>query len=209
MAQRHKMKLPRPYLSYSQFYLYQNDPMEYYQQYYVCRVDEPTPKMLFGKIFQEAWCDKKYDYAKELKAAGFTANYERVIREALSHKSTVFLPKSMTEYRMLVKHPRLNYPVLSIFDGFRPSARLIVENKMGVVWTQERVDTDKQLTWYLLSCKLKLGFVPKMLLQSFNSNNGIPTQYWVKRYQFDFDKLIQDINTMVERLEAGDFDRLS
>lgn len=200
-----KLKLPLPYISHSQLWLFENDPEEYYQQYFVARVDEPTEKMIFGKIFQEAWSDPKCNWRQKLKEAGFNGDKTRVIETALAHKETVRLPKSKTEKRITVKHPDVPYPLLAILDGKDDDRVLIVENKMGQVWKQDRVNTDAQLTWYILCYKLKHGKTPKLLLQSFNARNGIPTKYWVKRTQKDFDELITRINNMVTRIEAGDF----
>lgn len=200
-----KLQMPLPYISHSQLWLFEHDPEEYYQQYFVARVDEPTDKMIFGKIFQEAWSDPKCNWRQQLKDAGFNGDKTRVIETALAHKETVRLPKSKTEKRVKVKHPDVPIPLLAIFDGKDDDRTVIVENKMGLVWKKDRVESDAQLTWYILCYKLKYGRVPKLLLQCFNARNGIPTKFWVKRTQKDFDDLITRINNMITRVEAGDF----
>lgn len=200
-----KLKMPLPYLSYSAFDLYQRDPMEFYQQYFIGRVDRATPKMILGKIFQEAWSDPKYDYVAELRKAGFTSNYERIIKTALTHPQTINLPKGKCEKKFIVKGRGLNYPIMGIFDGDDEDKELIVENKFGAVWSKSTVETHKQLTWYSLVNKIKRGYIPKVLLQSFNSKNGIPTKFLVKRSALEIDRLVQEINEMVAKVENGIF----
>lgn len=202
-----KLKLPVPYISHSQFWLFEKDPMAYYEQYFVARVDEPTPKMTFGKIFQEAWSDKKYNWRKALQDGGFTSDKVRVIENALSHPDAVRLPKSKTEIKITVDHPKVGHPLLSIMDGLELDKKKITENKMGVWWSQKTVDESTQLTWYLMSCYLKYGKMFTLLLQSFNANNGIPHVFKVKRSKADFDALVERINSMITRIEAGDFEK--
>ena len=200
-----KLQMPCPYVSYSQLALFERDPLEYYQQYFVARVDWATDKMTFGKIFQEAWCDKKYDYVKELTKAGYTSDFIRVVKTALAHPDTVSMPKSFTEKRLLVKTDKMLWPMLAILDGFRKPLKLLVENKMGVWWSQKMVDESPQLTWYMMSVYLEYGFVPKTLLQTFNSKSGIPRLFVVKRTKKDFEALIDRVNIMVTKIQAGDF----
>lgn len=214
-----KIEMPLPYLSNSAFNLYCKDPMEYYEQYFVARVQKEYKPMTEGKIFQEAWCDKKFDYKKALQKEGFNPDRARAIETALSHHATVRLPKSKTEKEYIVKGFGLNYPILAQFDGLDPKAILIVENKWGKPWTAERVENcvyydrdgtqrrDRQITWYILAFYIKHRKLPKFLLQSFNSKSGIPNKFWTKRTMDDLHMLVRDINTMVERVQAGDFEK--
>lgn len=198
--------MPLPYLSYSAFWLFQKDPMEYYKQYFICRVDEATPQMMLGKIFQEAWSDPKYDYVAALKEAGFTSDKARIIKTALENKDTLRLPKKKCEKKYTVQGMGLAYPIMGIFDGEDLDARLQIENKFGRHWNQAMADESKQITWYALVCYIKHGYIPKQVLQSFNSNNGQPKQFWTKRYMFDLDKLVIEINKMVEKVQRGEFE---
>jgi hypothetical protein len=214
-----KLKMPLPYLSHSAFALFNRDPMAYYEQYYVARYQEERAPMTLGKIFQLAWCDPKYDYAEALKKAGFTSDKARAIKTALEHPATIRLPKKLTEKSITIKGRGLEYPILAQLDGLDPEANLIVENKFGVPWTQERVNNgmyrdsegvehrDRQLTWYTLVYWIKYRKYPKFLLQSFNGKHGAPNKFWVKKYSVDLDMLIHDINSMVARVTAGDFEK--
>ena len=204
------MKLPAPYISYSQYWLYRKDPMEYYEQYYIGRVDEPTPPMILGRVFQEAWCDPKYNYTQALIDEGMApaARYSRIIKTALEHPRTIKVAKSKTEKRLKVQGMGLKYPILGILDGFDTDRRVILENKMtNNAWDQDRADTDEQLTWYALAVRLKYGWTPKIILQAVNSKNGIPKQYQTKRYVTQMRDLIININSMVDRIAAGDFEQ--
>lgn len=201
-----KFKLPKKYISPSQLYLFENFPMAYYEQYFIGRIDKATPKMIFGKIFQEAWCDKKYNYESELQKNGFTSDKVRVIKTALSHKDTIMVPKRKTEITIKIKHPAIkDYELLCILDGLVDN--VITENKMGVWWTEKTVAENAQLTWQMMAYYIKYKKMPKLRLQSFNSNNGFPRIFWAKRTKHDFDNLIIRINSMITRIEAGDFER--
>ena len=193
--------------------------MEWYMQYMVARVEKEGEPLTLGKIFQQAMCDKKFDYAKALKEAGFNSDKERIFKRALENRTIVRLPKKNTEKKIIVKGRGLNYPILAQFDGIDTDITLIVENKFGCVWTQQRVDDgifydetrtkrqDRQITWYILAYYIKYGVMPRFLLQSFNGKNGALVQLWAERTMFDLDKLVHDINEMVARVEAGDFNK--
>lgn len=198
-----KIKMPLAYLSHSAWDLYRRDPLAFYQQYFVGRLDRPTLKMKLGKIFQEAWSDKAYDYAAELKKEGFTGDYERIIRTALQHPQTVKLPKSKCEKKHTVSGQGLLHPILAIYDGEEKD--FLVENKFGYPWTRKMAEESTQLTWYSLVRYLETGKIPRILLQSFNSKNGIPTKFWVERSRLQIDYLIREINRTVENIQAGKF----
>ena len=201
-----KIKLPKKYISPSQLMLFERDPMAYYDQYFVGRIDSATPKMIFGKIFQEAWCDKKYNYKKELTDAGFTSDKIRVIKTALSHPDTIMVAKNKTEKTIKIKHQGVkDYELLCILDGL--DRDVIVENKMGIWWSEKMVAESVQLTWQMMSYYIKFKKMPKLILQTFNANNGFPRIHIAKRTKKDFDDLIIRINSMITRIEAGDFEK--
>ena len=202
-----EIKPPRSYLSHSQFYLFKNDPEEYFRQYYVAKLDRRTKKMHKGKVFQEAWCDPKYKYGPILRKAGFTPDVERAIKTALEHPDTIRVEKRFTEVKLRAKGMGLNCTILGILDGFKKADKLLLENKFGVVWTEDRVAKEVQLTWYMLIVYIKYGFIPKTILQSFNANNGIPTLIKVKRTIADFKELIEDINSVWARIIIGDYNQ--
>ena len=204
------MNLPLPYISHSQFWLFNHDPEKYYQQYYVSRLDQATKPMIFGKIFQEAWCDRGYNYPKKLRKAGFTPDYVRIIKTAFDHPKMIRFPKIQTEKQYRAIGMGLKHPILGIFDGFKLKDRWLLENKTGkALWTQERTDDATQITWYALICYLEFGFMPKRLtLQSISSRNGQVVVHETKRDKEDFKFLIDAINEMHDRIVDGDFNKI-
>lgn len=215
-----KLEMPISYFSQSSFGLFMRDPMAWYMQYMVGRVEKKGPALTKGKIFQIAWSDRKYDYAKELKKAGFNSDIARAMKMAVEHPQTVRLPKSKTEKTIIVKGLGLKFPILAQFDGIDEKINLIIENKFGVVWNQKRVDDgvyydsegrkqqDWQITWYILVYYIKYGRMPEFLLQSYNGKHGVPTQLWAKRTMYDLDKLVSDINYAYDRVMARNFDKI-
>lgn len=204
--------MPKPYISWSQFWLYQNNPLEYYQQYFVCPIDRKSQKMTLGSIFQLSWCDSKYDYTSELHKAGFTSNYSRIIKTALHHKDTLKINKCETEKKIRltkkeIEDLKISYPILGVLDGFCKEQKLVIENKFGINWTKERVKNDKQITWYSLCVYARYGFIPQVALQSFNSRTGIPNVFRVKRNKSDLRQLVREINNMVALVRAGNFEK--
>lgn len=178
--------------------------------------------MTRGKIFQLAWADPKYNYNKALYDEGFTSDNTRIVRQALDNDDVIRLPKKLTEKELIVQGRGLKIPILAQFDGKDTNAHLVIENKFGVAWDQERLDTgvywldkkkrdglkrDRQKEWYMLVYYLKYHKKPKYLLQSFNGKNGKLVKLWGKSTMHDFDLLINDINNMVTRIEAGDFEK--
>lgn len=201
------LKPPRPYFSHSQFALFNRNPEEYYQQYYISPIDNATPKMTLGKIFQEAWCDPEYDYEKMLREIGYTPDYARAMRTALEHPDTVRVDKKDTEKILKAKGMGLECTLLSKMDALVGTKKLpaIIENKYGKPLTVEQVRVNDQFTWYMLTVYLKLGVIPRMRVQSFNSKNGIPTIHHITRTKDDFRALIERINSSWTRIVKNDF----
>jgi hypothetical protein len=218
------MKPPRRYLSHSQFALFNVDPEKYFQDYYVSKIDildddevlESTKqKINLGKIFQLAWCDPEYNYAAALIKAGYTPDFTRAIRTALEHRQTMHVPKSRTEVIMRAKGLGLDCTILSKMDGMQQTSHtrrgrttkdvLIVENKYGKTLSADQVKMNDQFTWYMLTVYIKLGVMPRMLVQSFNSCTGIPTIYDVRRNKADFKSLIERINSTWARIVKNDY----
>jgi len=204
-------KLPLPYISYSQWWLFKRDPEEYFQQYYIARVDEQTDPMLLGKIFQEAWCDPEgYDYAKELWDAGFTPDKARIMKTALDHPYLIKAEEMKETEKEIKATPRkkrakelgLTYTIMGVLDGWDGR---VIENKFGAPWSQQRADEAEQATWYALLTYIEEGTIPEIILQSINSRHGIPSCFRTKRNKNDLKQMVEEINNMVKLLRAGDF----
>ena len=198
------MKMPLPYISYSAWSLYLEDPTEYFSQYFVCRVDKPTIKMKIGKIFQEAWCDRSYDFEKRLKEEGATSDIARAMKRALDSKDTIRLEKSETEKKYIVRHAKLKHPIIAIFDG--ETKRTIIENKYGTPWSKKMAEESKQLVWYSLVYKIRNGVMPQIILQTFSAKNGSVRQFKIKHKEWEIEQMIEEINAVVDRIKSGDFE---
>lgn len=186
--------------------------MEYYQQYYIARLDEPTEPMMIGKIFQKAWCDPKYPYERELNRLGFTSEKTRVIKTALEHPALIKSDTWQTEYRIDVapvqyraKEFGLTYPIMGSLDGY--DRGVVLENKIGYPWNQQRADESTQITWYSILVYVKHGIIPNSIIQSVNGKHGIPALFKTKRTKKQLKEMVEEINSMVAFLEAGDFNQ--
>ena len=117
----------KKYVSWSQFNLYLKDPEEYYRQYVLGIKPEPSMKMVFGSIFSEAYenrGNKKYDLDKRLQQAGFTANYNRIAKNALSQLP--YMEDEVCEKTYEIDYTPFN--LLGRFDGVIEARNVVIEN---------------------------------------------------------------------------------
>lgn len=154
----------RPYLSWSSYDLFCRDQQKWYLKY-AYGIEEPAnDKMKIGKIFSEAYADPAFDYRTALRK-------ENIPPSAL----TMF--ESLKDARLI--RPELcevkiectidGVPLIAYFDALRPWDDLIIENKTGAPWTQERADEHGQLTLYgIMYGHVTPGSEPKYLLQSID-----------------------------------------
>ena len=201
------MPPPRDYISHSQFALFNRDPQEYYQQYYVAPVRRSSNKMNLGTVFQKAWCDPEYNYERVLRDLGFTPNYTRAMTTALNHADTVRPPKELTEVEVRAQGMGLDCTILAKLDALVGTRRLpaIIENKYGKPLTPEQVAVNDQFTWYILTVYLDTGVTPGLRVQSYNSSSGIPTIYHVTRTIGELRELAGRIGSVWARIKANDF----
>ncbi len=191
----------RKYISWSQFWLYSNSPQKYFEQYVLELKQEPTKKMLFGRIFSDAYENRgndKYDPCKVLRREGFTTDYERVMKNALSQLPLI--KGEECERTFEIENEPFN--LLGKFDGVVESKNLIIENKTGATWTQQRADEAEQLTFYGLVYYLTTGKNPKMILNSVRASDGkvftFKTQRDIKQLS-DFKIRVDEISELIKR----------
>lgn len=201
--------MKKTYYSYSRLWTYLRDPEEYYRKYVQGFWDPPTAKMLLGTIFSDAYSERKkaetgiaFDWREALKhpekyyknvpeGTFFTPDFERVMDTALNHPKLVRLPSFLCEQTIRVESKIC--PLLAKNDGFNPKAMLVVENKYGMPWTEDRVESDDQLTFYSYVGYLLKGEIPKIRLQSINRNNGQVVPFETKRKKAQFKPLEEKI----------------
>lgn len=184
----------KPYLSWSRFRKYEDDPQKYFTEYILGLKPPPTRKMIFGSMFSKAYEDRTLDFAAELKREGFTADYVRVMSTAL-----VMLPdigKENCEVTFRSAYSEMD--LLGIFDGYLKQDLCIIENKTGKLWTQERADTDDQLTFYALLHLLKTNWLPgRITLNSVKEGTGAVHSFETARNNNQIGELRKRIDCVI------------
>jgi len=146
-----RLKTPRPYLSYSQKVLFDNDPDMYRQVYFEGKTLPVNKYMRFGRLFADIMeSDEKTSGTLEL------------VR--------VFAPREpKQEYKIKVNADGI--PLFGILDQFNPYSKpkRIREDKTGKKWTQRMVDKNEQLTFYAYMVYLKYGKIPDLFLDWFKT----------------------------------------
>lgn len=194
----------KTYYSYSRLWCWLRDPQQYYRQYVLKMKDEPTDKMILGSIFSDAYADPKFDYRAALVKPQkfytpcppnltFTPDFARNMEKALSHKKMLRLPKNMCEQTIKVESKIC--PLLAKHDGRDAKGKnvLIIENKYGTPWTEEKANTEDQITFYAYVDYLTTGKIPLIRLQSVNSKNGEVVAFEVNKTKEQFVPLEEKI----------------
>lgn len=190
-------------LSSSQVLLYLKDPQAFYTTYQLGVAKDETVPMLVGRIFSALYADRKYPVREALTQIGaprhLADRFETVIKR---------LPVTEAEVPFHVEHNGWGFRIT--LDGYEGKVYTIVENKTGqTAWTQERTNTDLQLTMQGWAHK-KLKDVPprriilnyvdtrpsaKTILQSFNTSRST-------KAIANFEKLVE---MAIEGIEAGNW----
>lgn len=132
---------PRPYISWSQLNLYEND-LDAYRRRYFDGIQQPTNQYLeTGKKL-----------ADRLETGLETGD------EFIEYLA-IFLPK-YPKIEFEIKANWEEIPVLGKLDGYNPAGRIIGEYKTGKCWTQSMVDKSDQLTFYAMLVWLKYKKFP-------------------------------------------------
>lgn len=120
---------PRPYLSYSQLRLWENDPNEYIRQYLRGEKKQTNGAMDFGSWIHSA-----------------LENQNHLNDPELEHLLMVMPAYTFRERE--IAGTLGGVLVFGKVDGFEEEPVVIGEYKTGAKWTQSRVDKDDQLTFY-------------------------------------------------------------
>lgn len=147
--------MPRPYLSWSQFNLFEHSPEKYRKVYFAGkRYDNEA--MQIGSIVDKAIEKQETDDKMIAHLMNFIPKY----------------PKRQFEIPALSKNKKVNMgylkplyfsgiPVYGVLDGFKPKPITIGELKTGVKWTQSMVDHSDQITFYDMLVFAKFGSLAK------------------------------------------------
>lgn len=200
MAVNKKLK---HYVSYTQLELLLRDPEEYEKRYVLGLKEEPTEAMTFGKIFQRAWADRTFNYARACAREGLTSDKARIIKTALAQPGIIRVSYKQADEsgmtKVLLEHEPIN--LMANFDGVIEKEMTIIENKTGHPWGQDRVEESLQLTMYAYVAHKKFNWPldkMKIVLQSFDGYNGKMRQFVTTRSKVDFDDLLDKIQYFYE-----------
>jgi hypothetical protein len=200
-----------------------NSPEDYYTKYVLGLFEPPSPKMLLGTIFSDAYSglsrsqkdpNLPYDWRLALKYPQnyykdapdhltYTSDYERKMEKALKHPELVQAESSNCERTILVETDICSLQAKN--DAYIPSQNLVIENKYGMPWTKERVNLHDQLTFYSYVVYLKHGKIPLVRLQSVNSANGEVKAFEIKKKKKDFVELRKKIKYAYEGINNSVF----
>lgn len=201
-----KLKTPRPYLSWSQLALWEKSPYEYAKAYiYSDERIATNAAMDLGRELAEAlarndWKKKEapdIELARILLPSCRHTEYEvpRLKGDGCGSKE---IPCTECAARG-IERPLFvrGISIYGKFDGFDDKKNLVItEHKTGrSKWTQKRVDTLGQLSFYSLLVYLKFGKLPDEIRL-----NWVPAQYDDEGEL----KLIGDIQTFETRRTMAD-----
>ncbi len=98
------------------------------------------------------------------------------------------------------------YPFIGIIDRIdenEDGTRELVDYKTHkVIWTQEKIDNDLQLSLYCYACKIALGFIPDKIAIYFLSHNK---KIYTTRNEEQIQKALDLTLTVAEKINAGEF----
>jgi hypothetical protein len=193
-------------ISSSQFISYLRNPQEFYLNHTMGITTRPTSnKMIIGSIFSALYQNRNFNYKKcltEIKEQKYIPLFERNI------KKFPVIKGGHPEFPFIVKVG--DWEIRITLDDFVKDDFIIIENKTGQTeWTQERVDTDPQLSLQAWGCWKTLGVPPKKIflnwldmrpktrqeLRTFKTSRSMKT---LKFYQTLVEMVIKNI-------EAGNF----
>ena len=211
------------YYSYSKLWCYLKDPQEYYRNYVLGQKDPPSAPMILGRVFSEIYagfdsklggvCELNFKGEKKLKYTiekmienpqkyfpdipkeiAFRPHMVRIINTALKDKNLFRLPMKYCEQAVYVNSKIC--PLGAKHDGRikKDGKVLIVENKFGRPWTEERANEEDQITFYSYVDYLFTGVIPTVRLQSINSSTGKVLSFTTrKKTKADFAALEEKI----------------
>ncbi len=143
---------PKEYLSWSQYSLFKRSPKLYRDCY------------IYGKRMESIYMDFGKKVAESIESGELVGNSE------LDHINT-FLPKdpkNSREYELSTNYysgkgkELVKIPLYGKFDRFLLKKKILREVKTGTVaWTQNKVDSFEQITFYCFMIWNEYGFIPK------------------------------------------------
>lgn len=193
-------------LSSSQFLCYLRSPQDFELKYKIGMPEAQGPALLLGKGFAEARANPEFD----LRAYASEQKLPRAAVERLVAALPLLARPEQCEREMIAPVGR-GWELRATLDGYNPGRYEIIEDKTGsVVWTQERVNFDNQITFQSFVHWKLIGVQPARTIL-----NWVPTvkaDHMVYRFKTtrSIAKLKQFgelVDTVIENIEAGNFSR--
>jgi hypothetical protein len=110
------------------------------------------------------------------------------------------------EARVLIVLPSATHNLLSIADLVTEDD-IIVENKTGKKWSQDRADLDPQLTFQAMTFRALYGYDPRKIVVENLVVNKVKDPYRnvvdTQRAETDYTAMINRINTVLDAINKG------
>lgn len=200
------------YYSYSKLWCYIKDPQDFYTKYILKIKDPPSGPMVLGRMFSDIYAGltringlkytvddliltpHKY-YPDTPKEINFRPDMIRIVNTALKDKNLFRLPPKYCEQEVYVTGKVCNLGAKHDGRIKKDGKVLIVENKFGGPWTEDRANEEDQITFYSYVDYLFTGIIPTVRLQSVNSKTGKVLAFTTKK------KTKADFNQLEEKIE--------
>ena len=192
----------KDYISFSEMRTFFSSKKEYYDRYILGLPYEPNKAQQLGKIVHAFIEDPRYRWLPELKSLGYTKRDLFPIRKALSKLSPKRPPKSEVVLRAETKE---GIKLLSIFDGLDKEERTLYEYKTtseDKAWTQYRVDSNEQISFYGLVYYLNFHkFFKEVKFYQIDIKKGNVKTFYTTRGPKDLEAIKFRINECVVDLK--------
>lgn len=145
-------------ISSSQFLLYLENPQQFYIENVLGLRREATTPMLIGRIFHACYENRSIDPVPLLKELGCKPEFCHMIVDALAR-----FPKANKPETALIA-AFSGWEFRATVDDIYPNVHTIIENKTGgKPWTQDRANTDWQITFQAWCYWKKYGIMPRRI----------------------------------------------
>ncbi len=225
------MNWKKDHYSYSKLWTYLRSPEEYYRNYVLKQKDPPSAPMILGRMFSDIYAtyDLKKDQGeaegKKFKLADLILNprnyykdtpeniYFRpdkieIIKAALSDKNLYRLAPKYCEQNVFVQGKVCGLGAKHDGRIKVKDKTLIVENKFGNPWTEERANEEDQITFYAYCDWLLTGIIPTVRVQSVNGKTGQVLAFTVRKTKKAFAPLEEKIEFAWKGIRAEKWERI-
>ncbi len=137
------METNRPYISYSQYALFNSSPKAYYEKYVLEKESKGTKYQQFGK--------------KLMEDLEFLEKIPKSLREVLKY--------GIVEFELTTQSKHIDKDLFGIIDVISDNKNHFIEIKSGKKpWTKSEVAKNEQMLFYALMINLKYKIIPRATL---------------------------------------------